>query len=107
MRRYVAPEILEAGRQEGYRPLVDMFSVGVVAYILLCAYEPFFGDTDRSLVENNKSAAFQFHSPDWDAVSSDAKHFIRALLDRRRVSGSSTTMSLSCCCQHHCCATPP
>ena len=42
---YVAPEILYAGVNEGYGTNVDMFSVGVVAYTLLCGYEPFYGVT--------------------------------------------------------------
>jgi len=48
----------------------------VVAYILLCGYEPFFGLDDNDLVRANREASFEFHSPQWDSVSDAAKDFI-------------------------------
>lgn len=46
---YVAPDILKAGMHEGYGINVDMFSIGVVAYTLLCGYEPFYGESSAAI----------------------------------------------------------
>ena len=48
---YVAPDILYATTHENYDINVDMFSIGVVAYTLLCGYEPFCGDNSIELLE--------------------------------------------------------
>jgi len=70
---YVAPEILEAGPTMGYPNHVDVFSLGVVAYILLCGYEPFYGVSDRELVAANKAARFTFPEQDWEEITEEAK----------------------------------
>lgn len=66
---YVAPEILLAGAHEGYSMNVDMFSIGVVAYILLCGYEPFYGEDDKQLIKANKEVDYEFHAEDWEGSS--------------------------------------
>lgn len=73
---YVAPEVLKAGQDEKYPNNVDMFSLGVVAYTLLCGYEPFFGRNEHELMLVNKHIQFEFHSPEWDEISESAKDFI-------------------------------
>mmetsp|Transcript_84064 Transcript_84064/g.238230 ORF Transcript_84064/g.238230 Transcript_84064/m.238230 type:complete len:1241 (+) Transcript_84064:538-4260(+) len=78
---YVAPEILKAGVQQGYGSNVDMFSAGAVVYSLLCGYEPFYGANDQDLIIANKDAVCEFHVPEWDDVSDDAKDFVRRMLD--------------------------
>ena len=40
----------------------------VVAYVLLCGYEPFYGTDDAELIKANKTVDYQFHSPEWDSV---------------------------------------
>lgn len=76
---YVAPEIL---RGERYGEKVDLWSLGVIAYILLCGYAPFAstsgnqGDLFRAIV----SGRYFFDSPYWDGVSPGAKDLIRGLL---------------------------
>ena len=77
---YVAPDILEAKVNEGYDINVDIFSIGVVAYVLLCGYEPFYGEDDKALIKSNKSVQYQYHSPEWDHVSSLAKDWISLTL---------------------------
>ena len=77
---YVAPDILEAKVNEGYDINVDIFSIGVVAYVLLCGYEPFYGEDDRALIKSNKAVQYQYHSPEWDDVSSFAKDWISLTL---------------------------
>lgn len=64
-----------------YTLLIHHSQIGVVAYTLLCGYEPFYGCDNQDLLKANKTAEFKFHRPDWDAVSTDAKDFIaKALL---------------------------
>lgn len=77
---YVAPEILRAKKNEGYNNKVDLFSVGVVMYTLLCGYEPFYGESDQELVKCNKKAKICFDE-DWEGVSKDAKNLIRCLCE--------------------------
>jgi serine/threonine protein kinase len=62
---YVAPEIFVAGLHGGYGNKVDVFSAGVTLYVMLCGYEPFYGETDEELVAANKSAQFEFPDNDW------------------------------------------
>ncbi|CAM9433518.1 unnamed protein product [Chrysoparadoxa australica] len=79
---YVAPEILEATPNEGYSNYVDAFSVGVVAYTVLCGYEPFYGLNERELIRSNKEGFFEFHSPEWDEIDEDAKDMIAKLMEK-------------------------
>jgi len=74
---YVAPEILQAS---GYGPAIDMWSAGVILYILLCGYPPFYNDNDAVLFESILNAKYHFHSPYWDHISKPAKDLIKALL---------------------------
>ena len=66
---YVAPDILKAGVHEGYPLNVDMFSIGVVIYTLLCGYEPFYGTDDAQLIKSNKNVNYEFHLPEWSGDS--------------------------------------
>lgn len=63
---YVAPEIFNATASVGYRNKVDMFSAGVTLYVLLCGYEPFYGETDAELMDTNKAAKIEFIDGDWE-----------------------------------------
>jgi len=75
---YVAPEILN---EQPYGLAVDMWSSGVIIYILLCGFPPFYGDNDDELFERICSCNFKFLSPYWDRVSDEAKSLIKALLE--------------------------
>eukprot|EP00298_Acanthocystis_sp_HF-20_P009353 c18257_g1_i2.p1 GENE.c18257_g1_i2~~c18257_g1_i2.p1 ORF type:complete len:333 (-),score=79.00 c18257_g1_i2:122-1120(-) len=70
---YVAPEILDC---VPYNYQCDMWSLGVIVFILLCGYPPFYGEDDQELFDQIRHARYQFLSPAWDRVSSDAKDFI-------------------------------
>jgi len=74
---YVAPEVLNA---TGYAKEVDMWSIGVITYILLCGFPPFFGDTVPQLFEQIMRAEYDYPSDYWDDVSQTAKDFIDHLL---------------------------
>lgn len=63
---YVAPEIFAAGVNGGYKNKVDIFSAGVTLYVLLCGYEPFYGETDAELMAANKAAKVEFPADDWE-----------------------------------------
>lgn len=73
---YIAPEVLS----RKYDKECDLWSVGVVTYVLLCGYPPFYGDTDAEIFASVKKGEFDFPSPDWDDISLQAKNFIRACL---------------------------
>lgn len=90
---YVAPEIILG---KPYNSAIDIWSVGVIAYILLAGYEPFYderGDTHifRKIIKGD----FEFHSPWWDDVSEDAKDFVSKLLKLDPVLRLTATQALN------------
>ncbi|KAJ7407196.1 Calcium/calmodulin-dependent protein kinase type 1D [Willisornis vidua] len=76
---YVAPEVLA---QKPYSKAVDCWSIGVIAYILLCGYPPFYDENDSKLFEQILKAEYEFDSPYWDDISESAKDFIRNLMEK-------------------------
>lgn len=64
---YVAPEIFEAGVHRGYGNQVDVFSAGVTLYVMLCGYEPFYGESDAELIAANRQAELDFPNEEWGA----------------------------------------
>lgn len=75
--RYVAPEII-AGC--GHDTQVDMWSIGVIIYILLSGYAPFGGKPRSVLFERILRGKFNFHEQYWKDISDDAKDLIKKLL---------------------------
>ncbi|XP_047376932.1 calcium/calmodulin-dependent protein kinase type 1G [Sciurus carolinensis] len=76
---YVAPEVLA---QKPYSKAVDCWSIGVITYILLCGYPPFYEETESKLFEKIKEGYYEFESPFWDDISESAKDFICHLLEK-------------------------
>ena len=74
---YVAPEILEG---TAYDERADMWSVGVILYILLGGYPPFIESTQRDLFRKIRKGDYEFHEEYWGTVSSEAKELISSLL---------------------------
>ncbi len=74
---YVAPEIL---RKEKYGTKADMWSMGVIVFILLGGYPPFYSDNTRELLRKTKAGKFDFDEEYWGEISDGAKNMIRSLL---------------------------
>ena len=78
---YVAPEILktrgEGKHTHGYGKEVDIWSAGVILYILLCGFPPFYEDDSHVLFEQIETCSFEFISPYWDDISASAKDLIK------------------------------
>ncbi|XP_013397255.1 calcium/calmodulin-dependent protein kinase type IV-like [Lingula anatina] len=74
---YCAPEVLQGNP---YSTAVDMWSVGVITYILLCGYEPFYCDNEKEMYKKIIKGDYMFDAPWWDDVSENAKDLVRQLL---------------------------
>ncbi|GES57264.1 calcium/calmodulin-dependent protein kinase [Aspergillus terreus] len=74
---YAAPEVM---LKQGHGKAVDMWSLGVITYTLLCGYSPFRSENLSDLIEECRSGRIIFHDRYWRDVSQDAKDFIMTLL---------------------------
>ena len=70
---YVAPEVLMGS----YDSKCDIWSAGVILYIMLCGYPPFYGDNDDEILQKVILGDYQMEGEEWDQVSQDAKDLIR------------------------------
>jgi serine/threonine protein kinase len=76
---YVAPEIV-ADPPVGYDNAVDVWSIGVITYILLCGYPPFQADDQDELFDQIRQGDYGFDPEDWQDVSDEGKDFIEKIL---------------------------
>jgi len=76
---YVAPEVLMC---ESYDKAVDLWGVGIVTYILLAGYPPFYGKDDTVIFDKIAKVEYNFNDETWNSVSDLAKDFIKHLLTR-------------------------
>lgn len=74
---YVAPEIIVG---MPYTTSVDVWSLGIIVYILLCGYPPFYHNQQNKLFQLIRKAKYEFDSPYWDNISESAKDLIRHCL---------------------------
>mmetsp|Transcript_3807 Transcript_3807/g.9108 ORF Transcript_3807/g.9108 Transcript_3807/m.9108 type:complete len:522 (+) Transcript_3807:78-1643(+) len=79
---YVAPEVLDPYLPftNGYGPEVDLWSFGVVLYIMLCGFPPFYDDSTAVLFKQIRKGEYTFPSPYWDEVSDGAKDIVSKVL---------------------------
>jgi serine/threonine protein kinase len=89
---YMAPEMLESIR---YGFGVDVWSLGVLTYIMLCGYPPFYGQTENDRVEKILSGKYDFEDEVWDSVTSSAKNFIAHLLVQQPTARYSAKQALT------------
>lgn len=84
---YIAPEVLN----KKYNEKCDIWSLGVILYILLSGTPPFNGANDRQIMQAAQDGAFVMDSPEFKKVSSSAKDLVKKMLTKdftKRISGN-------------------
>eukprot|EP01017_Pseudomicrothorax_dubius_P024218 TRINITY_DN2577_c0_g1_i2.p2 TRINITY_DN2577_c0_g1~~TRINITY_DN2577_c0_g1_i2.p2 ORF type:complete len:342 (+),score=75.02 TRINITY_DN2577_c0_g1_i2:576-1601(+) len=74
---YIAPEVL----RRKYDEKCDVWSLGVMLYIILCGYPPFNGRNDKEIMDKVSKGAFAFSGEEWTNVSPEAKKLIKRMLE--------------------------
>mmetsp|Transcript_34634 Transcript_34634/g.69966 ORF Transcript_34634/g.69966 Transcript_34634/m.69966 type:complete len:781 (-) Transcript_34634:3058-5400(-) len=74
---YVAPEVL---KNHPHDMMVDMWSVGIIIYVLLVGYPPFMEENQRQLFRKIRMGEYEFYREDWEDISAPAKDLISKLL---------------------------
>ena len=74
---YMAPEVVEG---HAYGTKADMWSIGVLLYIMMSGYLPFNGKTTEAVFEKIKAGKFNFDHPEFNSVSKECKDLIEKLL---------------------------
>ncbi|KAE9554867.1 hypothetical protein FO519_001895 [Halicephalobus sp. NKZ332] len=74
---YLSPEVL---KKDPYGKAVDLWACGVILYILLVGYPPFWDEDQHRLYNQIKAGAYDYPSPEWDTVTPEAKHLIDSML---------------------------
>ncbi len=74
---YIAPEILN----NKYNEKCDIWSCGIILFILLCGCPPFYGKNDNEIFDKIKIGQYAFKQNIWNQVSEDAKNLIKSLLE--------------------------
>lgn len=75
---YVAPEVIVG---HGYETKVDCWSLGVILYVMLCGFPPFYHEDNDELFKQIKEGILDFPSPYWDTISDSAKDLIKSLIN--------------------------
>ena len=75
---YIAPEVLEGD----YDEKCDIWSCGVILYILLCGYAPFYGENDKEIYNQVLKGEYDFPKEEWQHVSEEAKNLVQKMLEK-------------------------
>ena len=75
---YIAPEVLNGK----YNEKCDLWSVGVMLYIMLCGRPPFNGATEDAIINKVKKAVWEFRGEIWDNITPEAKDLIKKLMEK-------------------------
>jgi calcium/calmodulin-dependent protein kinase I len=70
---YCAPEILN---KKPYDHACDFWSIGVLMYILLTGFVPFYDDDDVELANDIKAGEYKTNVPEWQGLSDSSKHLL-------------------------------
>ena len=73
---YIAPEVLK----EVYNQKCDIWSCGVILYIMLCGYPPFNGDNEKEIVKSVIEGKYEFPEEEWSNVSKEARNLVEKML---------------------------
>ena len=87
---YVAPEVLKGS----YDQKCDIWSIGAMAYLLLCGTPPFNGSTDKEIFNHILNSEIKFDLPIWNNVSNNAKSFVKLCLEKNRAKRPSAIKAL-------------
>ena len=74
---YIAPEVIK----NEYTEKCDIWSAGVIMYIMLCGFPPFSGNSDKEILHKVSIGRYNFPSPEWDNISYEAKDFIEKAMN--------------------------
>lgn len=88
---YVAPEVLH----RSYGTEADMWSIGVIAYILLCGSRPFWSRTESGIFRAVLKSEPSFDEAPWPSLSDDAKDFVKRLLNKNYCRRMTAVQALS------------
>ena len=73
---YIAPEVIKGE----YNESCDIWSAGVILYILLCGYPPFYGETDQEIMQRVKAGQYEFDPAEWGSVNKQAIDLIKNMI---------------------------
>uniref|UniRef100_A0A2P2JFL7 non-specific serine/threonine protein kinase n=1 Tax=Rhizophora mucronata TaxID=61149 RepID=A0A2P2JFL7_RHIMU len=94
---YMAPEVLK----RNYGPEVDVWSAGVILYILLCGVPPFWAETEQGVAQAILRSIIDFKRDPWPKVSDNAKDLVKKMLNpdpKLRLTAQQVLGSVSFCC---------
>ena len=73
---YIAPEVLK----KNYTEKCDIWSMGIILFILLCGYPPFTGHTDEKILQSVLKGRHSLEGEEWDVISEDGKRIVEKML---------------------------